>query len=223
MNRLFQLSGVVFVVLVVVTVVGISGSTPGVGASADELATFYNENDVRQGIGTFVLAAAAPFVLLFGIGLATTYGARREGGLSGWGYVLLTGTILVAGSVLVTAFVHFALANGGDEQISPTALEALNSLDGNTWMMFNPALGVMMLGAAGALLSAGTLRWLGWIALVLGIAAFVPFADFLALLGALLWIVVTSIVLARGRSTWVPSSRNKPHEPIATQPKEALQ
>jgi hypothetical protein len=32
---------------------------------------------------------------------------------------------------------------------------------------------------------------------VLGIAAFLPFVDFFALLGTLLWILVASIVLAR--------------------------
>ena len=199
-QKLFQLSGIVFVALVVVAIVGVGGSTPGTGASADELATFYDENALRQGIGTFVLAAAAPFIVLFGIGLATALGSRETRGLSSWSYVLVSGTILVAGSVLLAAFVHFALANGGDEKISPTALEALNSLDANTWMAFNPALGVMMLGAAAVLLSGAVLRWLGWIALVLGVAAFVPFADFFALLATLVWIVVTSVLLARGKS-----------------------
>ena len=49
----------------------------------------------------------------------------------------------------------------------------------------------MMVGAAGALVSAAVHRWL-WIALVLGVAAFIPFADFFALLATLVWIVVTS-------------------------------
>lgn len=198
-EKLFRLSGLAFVVLVVLSIIPIGGGTPDIGAPPDELATFYDENALRQGISAFVLAAATPLILLFGVGIATGIGSRRNGGMSNWDYVLLSGTILVAGSVLVSAFVHFALANGGDERISPTALEALNSLDGNTWMVFNPAFGVMMLGAAGALLTAGVHRWLGWIALVLGVAALLPLADFFALLGTLLWIVVTSIVLARGK------------------------
>jgi hypothetical protein len=93
--------------------------------------------------------------------------------------------------------IHFALANAGDEQLGPGALQALNSLDGNTWMAFNPAFGVMMLGAAGSLLSARVLVPAGWIALVLGVAAFIPFADFFALLGSLLWIAAVSIALGR--------------------------
>jgi hypothetical protein len=54
-----------------------------------------------------------------------------------------------------------------------------------------------MLGAAGLLLSAGIMRWLGWIALVLGVAAFIPFADFFALLATLAWIVAVSLLQVR--------------------------
>jgi len=124
-QKLLRLSGIGFVLLVLVAVVGIGGSTPGYGASAETLASFYSDNAVRQGVGTFVLAAAAPFIVLFGVGLSTAVGSRGGRGMSTWGYVLLSGAILVAGSVLLAAFVHFALANGGDERISPTALEDL--------------------------------------------------------------------------------------------------
>lgn len=198
-NTPFVFGGIGFVVLIAVSVIGIGGGTPDPGASAQELARFYDENAIRQGISSFVLAAAAPLVLLFGIGLATTSATRREGGLSGWGYLLLSGAVLVAGSLLLTAFVHIALANGGDDKISPPALEALNSLDGNTWMAFNPSFGVMLLGAAGVLLSGTASRGLAWVALVLGLAAFVPYAGFVALLGTLVWIVIASVTLGRGQ------------------------
>jgi hypothetical protein len=197
---LLPLGGIAFVVLIVAAVVGVGGATPGTDASASELASFYSDHAVRQGLGSFLLAASTPFVLFFGIGLATALGARQAGGLTAWAYVLLAGTTLVAGAVLLTAVVHFALANGADEGASGVALQALNALDGNTWMAFNPAFGVMMLGAAGTLLSGRALRWLGWVALVLGVAAFIPIADFFALLGTLLWIVVTGIALTRGKA-----------------------
>ena len=210
-KRLFPLSGIAFVVLVVATIVGVGGSTPGTDASASELAAFYGDHAVRQGLGSFLLAAAVPFVVVFGIGLAT-----RAGELSIWSYVLIAGTILVAGAVLLTAVVHFALANGADEDISPVALQALNSLDGNTWMAFNPAFGVMMLGAAGVLISARVLTWLGWIALVVGVAAFIPIADFFALLATLLWIVVTGVTLTRRAAPPLPEPRLDGEATLAT-------
>ncbi len=73
----------------------------------------------------------------------------------------------------------------------------MNALDGNTWIGFFGGLGVMMLGAAGALLSATSRRWLGWTALVLGVALFVPFADFFAMMLTAIWIIVASVLLAR--------------------------
>lgn len=71
-------------------------------------------------------------------------------------------------------------------------------LDGNVWLPFNSGLGVMMLGAAGLLLTERVLaRWLGWVALLLGIALFVPWADFIALIIALVWIIVVAVMLYR--------------------------
>jgi hypothetical protein len=205
--RLFNLSGIVFVVLTLVAVVGVGGNTPGTNAQTDELTRFYGDNVTRQAAASFLAAAAIPFIVFFGIGLATSLGSP-DGRMTAWGYVLTTGTTLVAGSAAIVAFTHFALANGGDENISGAALQALNSLDGNNWMVFNPAFGVMMIGAAGVLLTAATHRWLGWIAVVPGVAMFVPFADFFGLLATLAWIVVAAIVLTRAapRANLLPSA-----------------
>jgi hypothetical protein len=207
-NKLFALGGVVFVALALAATIGLSGSTPGTDASSERLASFYSDNDVRQFVTSFVLAAAAPFLVLFGIGLVDAWGRVESGAVSTWGFVLLTGTILTAGAVLMTAFVHLALSDAAEVGNAPTSLQALNSLDGNTWMTFNPAFGIMMLGAAGLLLSSAARRWLGWSALVLAIALFIPFADFFALLATLVWIVVTSVVLSRGapRATYVAAA-----------------
>jgi hypothetical protein len=193
-RKLFLLSGLAFVALVLATVIGIGGSTPGTGASGAKLASFYDDHALRQGAGSFVLALAGLFIVLFGIGLAA---ASAD---SSWRYVLLIGTGLVSASALLTGFIHFALANGGDERIAPAALQALNSLDANSWVFFNAAFGVMMVGAAGAILAGADSRWLGWTALVLGIAIFIPVVDFFALLGTLLWIAVASIALSRSQA-----------------------
>jgi hypothetical protein len=196
-RRLFPLSGVAFVALTLVAVLAVGGSTPSPDASAADVASFYRDDVVRQGVSAFLLAASVPFLAFFGIGLTRAIGSHEDGGRSGWGDVLLAGTILTAAGVLVAATAHFALVDGGNNGLSPDALQALNALDGNTWMAFNAALGVMMLGAAGALLEARTLRLLGWSALALGVLLFVPFADFFALLLTLVWIVVTGIAVAQ--------------------------
>lgn len=190
-SRFLPLSGIAFVVLVVLTLI-VGGETPASGASVEEVARFYEDDLARQFASTFVLAAAAPFIVLFGVALA---GASNSVAAR----VLRAGAILVAATVLVSAFLHMALVDGADHRISPTALQALNALDGNTWIAMTSGLGVLMLGAAGHLVSTGARR-LGWPALVLAVALFIPFADFIAMLLTAIWIVLASVTTARGRS-----------------------
>ena len=190
--RLLPLSGIAFVALILLSIVVVGGGTPSSGAPAAEVASFYEESAVRQFLSTFVLAVAGPFIVLFGVSLASISS-------SVWGRVVRAGAILVAAAIFVAAFVHMALADGGDQKISPTALQALNSLDGNTWILMTSGLGVLMLGAAGLMLSSAS-RWLGWTALVLAFALFIPFADFFAMMATAIWIVAVSVALARAKT-----------------------
>jgi hypothetical protein len=190
-QRLLQLSGIVFVALVVVSVL-VVGSTPGTDEPAADVAAFYDENQVRQFIVSFLFPATVPFLVLFAVGLAER---QDEGGT--WGRVAVAGAILAGGAILATAAIHFALLSAAEEDDASLTVSALNALDGSTWVAFNAGFGVMMLGAAGVFLTGTVHRWLGWIAVVLGIALFIPVAGFIALLTTLGWIVVTSAVLAR--------------------------
>jgi hypothetical protein len=194
------LSGIVFVVLALVAVVGIGGSTPGSDASAAKVLSFYDEHTVRQGVAAFILAASVPFLVAFGASLATALWPREADKRPVWQLVLIGGSVLTGAALFIAALIHFALADGGDQRISGDGLQALNVLDNDFWMPLNSAFGVMMLGAAGSLLGAAlAYRWLGWVALVLGIALFIPFADFFALLLTLIWIIVASVMLFRAK------------------------
>lgn len=199
-RRLLPLSGIVFVALVLIGVVGLGGSTPSNDASAQKVFSFYDAHHARQTITAFILAASVPFLVFFAASLATSLwpadGVRR----AVWQLVLIGGSIVFAAVLLVVALIHFALADAADQGLSGNALRALNALDADSWIAFNAGFGVMMLGAAGALLTrVGGFRWLGWAALVLGIALFIPYADFFALLLSLVWMIVASVILFRGR------------------------
>jgi hypothetical protein len=196
-RRLLPLSGIVFVALLIIPVIFIGGDTPESDATASEVAAFYGDETVRQGIAAFLLAAGAPFLVFFASALAARFGldeGHRHRPV--WERVVTSGGAITAAAMVVAALIHFALSDGADQNVSPVALQALNVLDGNVWLPFNSGLGVMMLGAAGLLLTATVLpRWLGWIALVLGVALFIPFADFIALVLTLAWIIITSVML----------------------------
>ena len=71
-SRWLPLSGVVFVVLMLVVIVGVSGETPGTSDTGAEIASFYSDESGRQGVTAFLLAATVPFLLLFAACLAGT-------------------------------------------------------------------------------------------------------------------------------------------------------
>jgi hypothetical protein len=207
-RRVLPLSGILFVVLAVGAVAGLGGDTPADDASASEVLSFYDAHTVRQSIAAFVFAASVPFLVFFAVSLAATVpwseGAERPGI---WRHVVVAGSAVAGATLLISAWVHFALADGADNKLSGEALQGLNELDASSWMAFNAGLGVMMLGAAGCVIPrarAALPVWLGWAALVLGIALFIPFADFFALVLTLLWIIVVSVMLFR-QSEAVPA------------------
>ncbi len=211
MDKWLALSGVAFVVITAVAVVGLGGSTPSSGDSGSKIRSFYEDDKAREFIGVFVLIAATPFLLLFTTSLANA--VAGTGRRSVWQLLFLGGSVATAFAWIITASLHFALLDGVDQKISDTALEALNTLDGNTWIVFVSALGLMMLGAGGMLLTASVTagyRRLGWVAAILGVALFIPFADFFALLLTGIWIIVTSVMAARAQSPLVAAGTSPP-------------
>jgi hypothetical protein len=195
-RRLLPLSGIVFVVLVILSVL-LGGSTPGSTASGAKVASFYDSHGAREFVEAFVLTASGLFAVLFGATVGRCLSVTDEAAASIWPRVALAGSTLFAAAVGLVATINFALADA-PTKVSASALQALNLLENDTWVLFNGALGVFMVGAAGSwLTSARGFRWLGWVALVLGIALFIPFADFIALLASGLWIIVVSVVFFR--------------------------
>ena len=200
LRRLLPLSGIVFVVVVILGVVVLGGDTPGSNDPGGKVLAYYDAHQVREAVGSFVLAASVFFLVCFAVAVATalwpTDAARRPV----WEIVLIAGSVLCGAALLVAAAVHFALTDGATNDASTSALQAVNLIDGNMWVAFNAGFGVMMLGAAGSLIpSFGAYRWLGWVALVVGVALFIPYADFIGLVLALVWILVMSVMLFRAR------------------------
>jgi hypothetical protein len=202
-ERLLPLSGIMFVVLVLITSIGLNNDAPTTSAPAAEVASYYGENDVAQGIGSFLIAAAVLFLVLFAVALASL---RPQTDARLWERVLVGGSVLAGAIFLLTGILNFALVDGATNEASKEALQALSLALGNNWVGFNAGLGVMMVGAGGTLLGRPRLYpALGWSALVLGIALFIPFVDFIALLLSAIWIVVVSVVLFRATESRLAS------------------
>lgn len=197
-RRVWALSGVAFVVVALGGVVLFGGDTPDTNASAAKVVSYYSDHTTRQYIAAFVLAASVPFLVLFGIYLASLSGGGNEAGEATlWRRLLIAGTAIEGAVLLATALIHFALTDAVDQGVTGDAARALNVLDGDSWIAWNSAFGVMMLGAGATVFTLALPRWMGWLAIALGVLLFIPFADFVALLVTLIWIIVASILLYR--------------------------
>ncbi len=198
--RLLSLSGAGAVVLVVASFAGLGGNTPGASDSAATISAYYDGHEVREMVAAFVLAASAPLFVIFGVTLALSLWQSEARRRPLWQSTLALGSAVAGVGFLIAALFHIALTQTANASgVSTGALQSLAALDEHSWVAFNSGLGVMMLGAAGTLLASRTHRVLGWIALVTGIALFVPFADFAGLIVSGLWIITTSVQLYRSQ------------------------
>ncbi len=194
LRKVAPCSGIALVVLVALCVV-LGGSTPSSTTDGAKVASYYDSHQGRLFVVSFIFGLAALAAVVFASWLARSL--RSDDGMSVADRVVLGGGVLFAAALGFVGAANFALSDS-PKDVSAPALQALNLLLNDSWVFWNAALGVFMLGAAGACLtSAASYRWLGRIAIVLGIALFIPFADFFALLASGLWIVAATVVLAR--------------------------
>ena len=200
-RALLPLSGIAFVVLTVIGLV-VAGGSPSPDAPADEVVSFYRDNENRARTGIWFLVFAIPFLPLFAASLAGLQRSEGQDSRVVWRRLLLAGGAIMSATLGVAITTQLALADSSTEaQIAPEVMQALNVIASYVVYALLPATGTMMLGAAGWLLGRERVHgWLGWAALVLGIGLFVPFIGVLALILSLVWIIVVSITLYRGRT-----------------------
>lgn len=197
--RFAPLTGIVFVVLLVIGFIPVGGETPELDDSASKITSFYADHQGSQIAAVILVALAALFLALFAVTLRE-YLRGFDGG-DFWPTVALVGGAVAVTGLLVAAGMHFALIDGGDEKISPDAMVAINALDNDNFLAFAPPLGIMLLGVAGATLRAGAglPKWMAWVALVLFVVYFTP-AGFAAFGLTGIWIIIASIMMFRRSS-----------------------
>jgi hypothetical protein len=194
MRRFLPLSGVVLVVLIVAAVLLGGSSPPSNTASGAEVADYYDAHQARMFVVSLLFPAAGLFAVTFAAAVGRALGSAEPV----WERVLHAGGVVFATALGLVGALTFALADS-PTKISEQSLQALNLLQSDLWIFWNAAMGIFMLGAAASwLASPHGRRPLGWVALVLGVALFFPFADFFAFLASGLWIVVASLLLFGG-------------------------
>jgi hypothetical protein len=200
-SRLAPWSGVVFVVLLIVAFIPLSGDTPDIDDSASKITSFYADHQGRELAAAVVVLLATLSLAIFSVTLRDYL--RGESQRSDfWPTLSLVGGAVAVAGLLVAVGIHFALVDGGDKKISPDAMVALNALDNDNFFAFSFPLGIMLLGAAGATLKTGAAlpKWMAWAAIVLMILFFTP-AGFAAFGLTGIWIIIASILMSQRSGT----------------------
>lgn len=190
---LAPLTGLVFVVVVIVAFM-VSGEPPDVTEdSVREVVDFYVDNKDEQMIGAALAAIAGTLFVFFGGVLRRALrAAEGEGGILS--AVSFAGAIIFAIGIAIDGTITFALAETADD-IRPAAVEALSALWSNDFLPFAMGLQIFLLATGISIVRHGALpRWLGWIAIVLAVVAVTP-AGFVSFLGAGVLVAVISVML----------------------------
>jgi hypothetical protein len=192
--RFAPLTGIVFVVLLILAFVVVEGETPDIDDSAQKITSFYHDDQGKHIAAVILVALSTIFLTVFAVSLREFL--RLPGESDFWPTVALVGGAVAVAGFLVAAGIHFALIDGGDKNISPDAMVALNALDADDFFGFATPLGIMLLGAGGATLRAGAAlpKWMGWAAIVLFVVFFTP-AGFAAFGLTGIWIIIASILM----------------------------
>src|SRR5919109_738412 len=192
--RYAPLSGVLFVVLIVVSFLVSGFDSVGADDSTQEVLDFWSDNDGQQ-IASALIGALAMVPFLWFLGVLRSTLRLAEGGTGRLSATAYAGGIVLVGFALVDSALQFAVADSvGDVPAGVT--QALSVLYSDFFLGFPVGFGTLMLATALVLLRTKALpAWLGWFALVLGIAAFLGPIGFGAFLVFLVWVAVVSVLL----------------------------
>jgi hypothetical protein len=185
-------TGVVFVVLLAATLI-LAGEGVDPNDGVDEVVEYYTDNEDEVRISGFLGGLAVVFFIFFaGWVRKMLRDAEGPGGMLS--AVSFGGAIVFAVGGAVASTLSIGLAESFDD-IDPTALEALNAIAYNYFIPFAVGFSVFLVATGiSAVRHAALPRWLGWSAIVLGIATYTP-AGFFAFLLGLAWVLVASVVL----------------------------
>lgn len=185
-------TGIVFVVLLAITLI-LAGEGADPKDGAEEVLSYYSDNEDQVLISGFLGGLAAVFFLFFAGWLRKVL-REAEGPGGVLSAVSFAGGIAFAIGGAVGSTLNIGLAESFDD-VDPTALEAMNAIAYNYFIPFAVGFATFLLATGISAIRHGALPgWLGWSAIVLGVATYTP-AGFFAFLLGVVWVLVASVLL----------------------------
>jgi hypothetical protein len=194
LERFAPLAGVLFVLLVILAVI-VGGESPSADDSLQTVLDYFDGDRDSAIAASIILAlATVPFLWFAGVlrsVLAAAEAAPARLANTAWG-----GAILIAVGITLLAGFTFVAADSVND-VPPESTQTLSAVQADLFFPVLMGAAVFLLASGLAIVRSGALpAWLGWGALVLGVAAvtFTP-AAFFAILLMLAWIIAVSLML----------------------------
>ena len=196
---LLPLTGILFVVLLVVSFI-VQGSPKDATHSPNDIAQWYIDNKDSAEISAFIGTVAAAVLVFYGAYLRKVLSVgEREGAMLPT--LVLIGLTIVAIGGAIDNMLMFATAERADD-IPATSVQTIQAIWDNDFLPLAMGIIVFNWSVGLAVLRSGALpRWMGWAAVVFGVLSLAGPIGFAGVIGAALWVIVSSIMLAvRARS-----------------------
>jgi hypothetical protein len=195
MERFAPLSGVVFIVLFVVSAAFVGDQ--GYLSSPTDLEEMFTDDSTQIDIGGFLAVLSAAFLIWFAGSLRHSLrllegGTERLSALALGGGVAAGAFTALAGSVVRVA----AQRGGSDSGISADSAVVFSDIANSVGGVALPvALAVMIAASAAVMFRTGAWpTWLAWASVVIAVGSLTPLS-YIFLAAELLWILVVSIFL----------------------------
>ena len=194
-GALVPLTGVVFVVLTVVSFV-MAGEPPDADAPAAEVVDFWADKDAVSMVGALIEALAAVALIFFAATVSRAI--RRPNNDAGvLSLAALAGGTVCAAGIGVDASLRFAAADLA-EDVDPIVIQTLNAMWSDFFFPMVIGLATLILATSLAIIMGRRVApvWMAIAGFVLAVVFFTP-AGFVAFLVSGLWVIVLSVLLWR--------------------------
>jgi hypothetical protein len=204
-NWIAPLCGVAFVAIAVVAFALTGEGKDPAKNSAEEIANYYKDNDTENQAAAFLLGGGGILLLFFASWLRQVLrAAEPEDGILA--NVTFGALLVIVAGLGVGATIHLALVDFVDD-VDPTVIATINAIDFDFFIPFAIGMAAFLISTGIGVVRNGALpKWIGWAAIVLGVASFTP-AGFVGFLGGLALIAIIGIIgIIRSRSEAAPAA-----------------
>ncbi len=201
-ERYAPLSGIVFVVLMVVSFIA-QGKRLSVHKTGAEVISHYKAHHSSEMASAWLSVVAIIFFVFFAAAV-WSYLRRSERGRT-LATLALSGAALLAVGVGSFAALRWSLADARNS-LAPAAAQALNVLEEDFFWPWAIGITVFGIGIGLAIVRGkGLPVWLGWIAFVVGVLGVTP-VSFIGFLVLMAWSLLVSVLVFLRSGTAAPSA-----------------